>query len=147
MHSKAFMFQRRDWSSVYFIVDYDKIAVGKQVVEAYFTLSHKAIELKGTVSKSQRKRIWGGVINDDPIAHFVLIGHMGKYISPEYISPISAGEILRYAWEIIAESHDLITFTSVLVECRNEPKLIERYTENGFVYLQEDDLVQMIRRV
>jgi hypothetical protein len=68
-------------------------------VEAYFTLSHK---VKDAVSQPQRKRIWGGVINDDPIAHFVLMDPMGKYADPGYTSPVCLGKILRYAREIIA---------------------------------------------
>jgi hypothetical protein len=103
--------------------------------------------LKDAVSKSQRKKIWGGVINDDPIAHFVLIGHLGKYISSKYTSPLTVVRILDYALKVIDKSHELITFTSILVECKDELKLIEKSTENGFTYLQEDGLIQLMRRI
>jgi hypothetical protein len=117
------------------------------VLEAYFTLSHKAIVLKETVSKSQRKKIWGGILNDDPMAHFVLIGHLGKFIGSKYKSPITAAEIIDFALEMIEDAQKRITFGSILVECKDELKLIEKYAENGFTYLQDDDLVQLMRRV
>jgi hypothetical protein len=56
-------------------------------------------------------------------------------------------EILGYAWEIIAQSHDTICFSSVLVECKDEPKLVEKYLKNGFTYLQEDEFVQLMLHV
>jgi hypothetical protein len=147
IYDKAFLFQQRGWSSVYLIVDGEKLARGEQIIEAYFTLSHKAIMLKDTVSRSLRKKIWGGVINDDPIAHFVLIGHLGKYIGPGYTSSITVARILEYALKVIDKSRELIAFTSILVECKDEPRLIGKYTENGFGHLQVDGLVQLMRRI
>ncbi|GHV40708.1 hypothetical protein FACS1894187_21860 [Synergistales bacterium] len=64
-------------------------------------MSHKAIALTGVISNAQKKKILGGVTRSALCAHFVLIGHLGKYIGDEYRSEITSQEILDSAFEIM----------------------------------------------
>jgi hypothetical protein len=147
IQDKAINYHNRRWSSVYLIFDTDKLSKGQLVLEAYFTLSHKAIFLGEDVSNTLRKKIFGGIKYKDPLAHFVLIGHLGKNIGSTYVSDICAEEILASAFDIISKSKQLITFNSVLVECKKSKKLIDIYSKSGFSVLQEDKYVQLIRKM
>jgi hypothetical protein len=147
IHEKAFDFERRGWSSVYLLFNEDSFSQGELSLEAFFTLSHKALSVSNEVSKTKRKIIFKGISPSDSFAHFVLIGHLGKNQSREYVSKITSGEILDAAFEIISRSKELITFNCVLVECKNHPKLLEIYERYGFKYLQKDDLMQPFKRV
>jgi hypothetical protein len=147
IHNQAFEFQQRGWSSVYLLFDKEKFMEGVLSLEAYFTLSHKAILLSEAISKTQKKKIFGGVSNLSECAHFVLIGHLGKHISEERRSPIKSADILDSAFEIIKTAKDLITFNCVLVECKKIENLLKIYEGYGFKYLQDDGLTQLIKRI
>ena len=142
---KAIDFHNRGWSSVYILLDEDKLAQGKAFVEAYFTLSHKVIALSDSVSKSKRKVVFGGIKNDEPHSHFVLIGQLGKHMSDDDASTITATEILDAAFSVIHRAKDLIPFACVLVECREE--LVPIYETYGFSVLQDDEYIQMIKKI
>jgi hypothetical protein len=148
IRKKAFTFQERGWSSVYLLFNEEKFTNGQFFVEAYFTLSHKAILLNESISKTQRKRIFKGIAQPGmSCAHFVLIGHLGKNIGNGYRSEITSMEILDSAFEVIVKSKELITFDCVLVECKNTRGLLKIYEDYGFKYLQDDGLIQLFRKI
>jgi hypothetical protein len=148
IQNKAFQFQERSWSSVYLLFDEEKFVKGLFSLEAYFTLSHKAMLLSDGISNNQKKKITGGVSHDTPCVHFVLIGHLGKHISDERRSQITSIEILNAAFEIIATAKELITFNCVLVECKKNENLLKIYENYGFRHLQDDDgLTQLIKKI
>jgi hypothetical protein len=148
IRNKAFTFQERGWSSVYLMFNEEKFINGQFFIEAYFTLSHKAMLLNDTVSKTQRKKIFSGLtLPAVSCAHFVLIGHLGKNIGGGYRSEITSEEILDSAFEVILKSKELITFDCVLVECKNIKGLLKIYENYGFKYLQDDGLTQLFRKI
>ena len=109
IHEKAIYFERRGWSSVYLLFNEEYFTRGKLKLEAFFTLSHKALSVSDEVSKSMKKVIFKGISPNDTLVHFVLIGHLGKHLSDDYVSEITSREIIDAAFEIIGRSNELIT--------------------------------------
>lgn len=141
MRKKAFQFLDRDWCSIYLILDEQEFDKGYLKIEAYFTLSHKSLLSEG-LSKTKTQEISGG-FKDAQALHFVLIGHLGKYIEENLegqvtASDITSKEILDYAFETIRASSNLIPCRFVLVECSEHPKVKKVYTDYEFAELQKD---------
>ena len=137
---RACQFLERGWCSVYLILDEDAFNKGKLKIDAYFTLSHKAL-IPETVSKNKLKDAAG--FKDAGSVHFVLIGQLGKYIEQLEDGSISSSsitseEILDDAFEVILASSNLIPCRCVLVECNENEKVQKVYTDYGFSPFQYD---------
>lgn len=142
LHNKATEFEKRGFCTVYLILDADAFEKGNISVQAYFTLSHKSIQIDENVSKTVRKRI--AASKDADITHFVLIGQLGKYIAETgngeyYQTEVSSTDILDDAFEIIRKANEMIACRGVLVECSAEEKIHMVYKNYGFAFLQYDD--------
>lgn len=137
---RACQFLERGWCSVYLILDEEAFNRGKLKIDAYFTLSHKAL-ISETVSKNKVKDTAG--FKGAGSVHFVLIGQLGKYIEQledGHISSseITSEEILNDAFEVIRASSNLIPCRCVLVECSENKKVQKVYTDYGFSPFQYD---------
>lgn len=75
---KAIEFERRGFCTVYLILDEEAFNNGKIFVQAYFTLSHKAINIGKEVSRRVRSMV--ATRRDAGTVHFVLIGQLGRYL-------------------------------------------------------------------
>ena len=76
------------------------------------------------------------------------LGQIGK--NDENKENISGKEILKYACNFIKEASDIVAGRIILVELKNNQKLINFYTDNGFSLLDnntknEENLLQMIK--
>lgn len=136
----AFTYLERGWCSIYLILDEDAFDQGKIKVDAYFTLSHKSL-IANNASKTRIKSA-AGFKNAESI-HFVLIGQLGKYIEKvdndaDICADINSKQILDYAFEIIRASSNLIPCRCALVECSDNPKVQNVYTDYGFTLFQYD---------
>lgn len=142
LRRKAIDFEKRGYCTVYLILNEEAFEKGQIFVIAYFTLSHKSIGIISNVSKTIRGKIAGK--RDADLAHFVLIGQLGKYITEEgyeekYTADITSESILDDAFEIIEKASDLIVCRGVLVECGSKEKVHMIYKNYGFSYLQYDE--------
>lgn len=77
-----------------------------------------------------------------------LIGQIGK--NDKNKDKISGANILQYACNYIEEACDIIAGRVILVELKDNPKLISFYETNGFQLLKnstenEEKLLQMIK--
>lgn len=88
------------------MIDEEKLKEEKELfAEGYFTLSHKVIRLSNAISGTKKRMLFRGLKKKDNFLHFILIGHLGKYIN-EHESQTScvkttAIDILDRAFEII----------------------------------------------
>lgn len=139
LRKQAIDFVKQEICSVYLFLDsalFDKKIVS---VEAYFTLSHKAIGLSSDVSATVRKKVTS--LKSVEVASVVLIGQLAKYMSLDRegnttISAISAKEILDHAIMIIMYAKELIVCRAALVETKFEENLYMIYESYGFKPLQ-----------
>ena len=150
LRQKASPFVQRNWCSVYLIVDEQALDEGRLQIDAYFTLSHKAL-IPSKVSKSTLKDASG--FKTAEAVHFVLIGQLGKYI--EHLederyktADISSVEILEYAFGIVEKTSRMIPCRCALVECSDNEKVHKVYQDYGFKFFQFDgDHYQFYRRI
>lgn len=131
----------------YFILDEEKFSNGEFDILAYFALSTKVLYLPEELSKSQRKKI-DGLYNGVSEVSTFLIGQIGK--NDKSKDKISGAEILQYACDYIEEASEIIAGRVILVELKDNPKLINFYRENNFQLLKnstenEEKLLQMIK--
>lgn len=131
----------------YFILDEEKFSNGEFDILAYFALSTKVLYLPEELSKSQRKKI-DGLYNGVSEVSTFLIGQIGK--NDKNKDKILGAEILQYACDYIEEASEIIAGRVILVELKDNPKLINFYKENNFQLLKnstenEERLLQMIK--
>lgn len=150
LRKKASSFVQRNWCCVYLIVDEQDFDEGRLKINAYFTLSHKAL-IPSKVSKSTLKDASG--FKTAEAVHFVLIGQLGKYI--EHLdgeryktADISSAEILEHAFRIAREANRIIPCRCALVECSDNEKVHKVYQDYGFKFFQFDgEHYQFYRRI
>lgn len=118
-------------------------------VEAFFTLSHKAIPRTEEVSSTKAKQIMGN--KNAEILNFVLIGQIGKYYHTNTEnkvkkSEITLAEILHYAHVQMERASAYIPNKWILVECSDEIRNRALYEKEGFSYFKKDlELHQYIK--
>lgn len=107
---------------------------------AYFSLSFKEIMLyKSDISHSLTKKLMGFKTNKEIIHLKVfLIGQIGKNsLFPQ--NPIHLSDILAEIYQVISQIQALIGGRVVILECEDNPKLINLYKKAGFALLETAD--------
>lgn len=136
---------------------------GKQVLIGYFTLTMKTITIKkGTITKGLAKKIAKFANYDKNIKSYTvpapLIAQLGKNYNSEYDKLISGDELLKIAIEKVKAGQQVLGGKIVYLECEDNARLIDFYTENGFCefdkryldnqekcHLNTDYLVQLLK--
>lgn len=109
---------------------------------AYFTLAMKSFIIQD--EKKIRDKLLKKMNSKNNLSITFLIGQLGK--NDEFSEKINLGEILDFAYGVINEVRKLIGGRLVLIECENEPKLINLYKKYNFELVQtENDLMQLMR--
>ena len=141
--NKSILFEQISKSRTFLIVDEDYLDDGDFRILAYFSLALKSLKLDNSLSKTRLKKI-DGLSNKIEDTSFYLLGQLGK--NELYQKDIEGKEILeKYVFPMVAQAVKYVGGRIILIECANKEKLISFYGNNGFVYLQEDEYVQMIR--
>lgn len=157
LNEKAIKFDQLSKARTYLIFSKDDI-LNKNIKEVtilgYFSLALKVLSVSSNVSNNLRKdidglssKIHGEIINDFPC---YLIGQLARNsnISNDILS---GNEILSYAFDIIASSVRNVGGRYTLIECKNNAKLINFYTENKFKIISSksdnNNLIKMLRKV
>lgn len=111
---------------------------------AYFTLALKTLHIAKETSKSTRKKIDGLSKTKDEVPGY-LIGQLAR--NDYYFGEITGKEIIDYAINIVKQATGFVGGRFVLVECKENEKLIKLYNDNGFTKLQKDNdgLVQLFK--
>lgn len=140
LNNKAIDFLENDICRVYLILNEDEFDNNKIKIEAYFTLSLRALGFEDDVSKSTRKKLTG--FKDRDLTEFILVGQLGKHIEKEedriFQSEIKINTILDYIFEVIYSINEWIPCHTVLVECSEDVHNKGIYQSEGFKLLQVD---------
>lgn len=135
---------------------------GEQVLVGYYTLATKSFNItKAAISKGLSKRINKFATYDSDLkAYFLpapLIAQLGKNFNHNYNLLIKGDELLNIAIDDIKLIHQIAGGKIVYLECEDTPRLLDFYSQNGFVTfgnrpLDRDEtnlsgkyLVQMLR--
>lgn len=161
LKKKAIEFEKQGISATHLIFTSYK---SENVLVGYYTLSTKAFNVtKSSISKSLSKRINKFATFDSSLkAYFLpapLIAQLGKNFTNDYNALISGDELLAIAIEDVKLIHQIADGKIVYLECEDKPRLVEFYSNNGFVVfgnrsLDRDEtnlsgeyLVQMLRYI
>ncbi len=119
----------------------------------YFSLALKILSVPEQFANNQRKNIDGlsAKIHGERISDFpcYLIGQLSRNSSVPK-SAVSGEEIINHAFSVIKSAMLNVGGRAVMIECRNDKKLIEFYIKNGFSLIDnipdgETVMIQMIR--
>lgn len=108
----------------------------------YYSLTTKSISIKDTgLSKSLRKRISKFGTRDTSNKGYVipapLIAQLGKNFTDQLNLQLSGNELLKMALDKIAEAQFYLGGKIIYIECEDVPRLLEFYSDNGFVKFGE----------
>jgi len=148
INQKAVLFNHKGKSKTHFILNQDALEKGAIEIVAYFSLAIHLLRVPEDASVSQIRRLDGlySRRGSDPITEIpsFLIGQLAK--NDTYSSGISGSLLLEYALSVIAAAEEFVGGRVVYIECRDIPKIIAFYENNGFKVLRrdpDDGLIQM----
>lgn len=164
LRRKAIDFSKHGWASTHLVYASYR---DKPVLVGYFTLANKQITIydnnKYRLSGSLKRRIREFSTYDANSRAYCLaaplLAQLGKNFTNDYNKLITGDELLKIACDKIQEVQLLLGGKFAYVECEDKPKLVQFYTNNGFVEfdhrkLDRDEtssmegeyLVQLLRR-
>lgn len=155
LKNKAVDFETISKSRTYLYCDYQNLLDNKIVILGYFTLSLKVLILPDQLSIRDRKELDGfrGKIHGIPLREIpcFLIGQLAKNTNIAN-NPISGKVLLDYANSIIKSATSLIGGRFILIECQDNPKVIEFYRLNGYSEFFKDfsnnkTMIQMLKKL
>lgn len=136
LKNKAIEFSKQGISSTYIVMALYK---GDYVIVGYYTLANKifCIDKSGVPSNIWRRRIAKFAQFDTTIKRYTLsaplIGQLGKNFANSYNTLISGDELLKLALDKVKKMQEIVGGKIVYLECEDKPRLIDFYSENGFV--------------
>lgn len=141
---KAVEFSRQSLSKTYLVFASYKSA---PVLCGYYTVANKFIHIeRSNVSKTLQKRISKFAQYDVQAKKYVLsallIAQLGKNYNNGYNKLITGDELLKMACDRVKNIQYLVGGKICYIECEDEAKLIEFYSDNGFVNFGHRELEQ-----
>lgn len=136
LHHTAIEFSKQSISSTYLIMaSYQD----KYVLVGYFTLANKifCIDKDSLPNKAWKKRMAKFGQFDQTIQRYTisapLIGQLGKNFTNGYNKLITGDELLKLALDKVRQMQSIVGGKIVYLECEQKEKLIDFYSQNGFV--------------
>ncbi len=159
LHNRAIDFENLLKSRTYLVIDEEQFenpafSLDKLTIYGYISLAVKVFTVPETTSNRQRQQLDGFSAKEHgkQISNFpcYLIGQLARNSNVPK-DTISGAELLKIANTIIGEAVKLVGGRNILVECRNNEKLIQFYLNNGFYKVSQvpdenQTMIQLIRR-
>lgn len=160
LHNKAVEFEKLSKARTYLICDEDQVSeenfcLDQLKIYGYVAIALKILSVPEVWSNRKRKELDGlnAKIHGKPIKDFscYLIGQLSRNSEVSHDS-LSGKDLLQVAYDVIADAVDAVGGRYMMIECRNEEKLINFYLANGFEEIQKSSdgnhiMVQMIRKI
>ena len=160
LKERAVEFEKLAKSRTYLICDQEQLEnVGNQnesiIIYGYISLALKVLTIPENISNRVRKELDGfsAKIHGEQICDFpcYLIGQLSKNSNVSEKS-LSGAELIEFACDVIAASVEAVGGRFMMIECRDEEKLIYFYKNNMFKEIaripdEEQSMVQMIRKI
>ncbi len=160
LHNRAVEFEKLSKARTYLICDENQLVsenfyLEELTIYGYIAIAQKVLAVPEDWSIRKRKEIDGlnGKIHGEPIKDFscYLIGQLSRNSNVPKDS-ISGKELLQHAYDVIATAVDAVGGRYMMIECQDEAKLIEFYSNNQFQEINRSNdgsrsMVQMIRKI
>lgn len=148
---KAIPYEKSNYGKTHLIIDYDKLSnMGELVIVAYFTISHRPVDISH-LSKSKRKKTfkeYPGADHLNSISAY-LIGQLGR--CDDYSNEDLDGQtILNECYHAISVAARVVGGNVVILECRE--RMYEKFYEKQSYKklsdeLNEENLYTLYRKV
>lgn len=160
LQNNAVQFELLGKSRTFLICDADQIhqegfCLDQLVIYGYVALALKVLSVPQTLSVRRRKELDGlsGKYHNIPIDSFpcYLIGQLARN-SDVPAESLSGDVLLQTAYDYILTAVKAVGGRYILIECKEEEKLILFYTQNGFEEFNRTsdgkiNLVQMLKKI
>lgn len=159
LHEKAIEFEELSKARTYLICNEEELISGNKndqlKIYGYVSIALKVLSVPETLSNRKRKEIDGlsAKIHGTQITDFpcYLIGQLSKNSNIEN-NEITGKELIDIALSIIAASVEAVGGRYVMIECRENEKLLKYYENNFFHEIaripdNEQPMIQMIRKI
>lgn len=160
LHKRAVEFEKLDKARTYLICDEEQIntegfCLDQLIIYGYIALALKVLSVPEETSTNTRKKLDGlsGKIHGVRIKDFpcYLIGQLSRNSAVDK-DCLAREELLQFAYDNIVTSVETVGGRYMMIECRDEKKLIDFYSGNGFTEINkmsdgEHIQVQMIRKI
>ena len=158
LNNRAIEFEKLSKSRTYLICNEDDLLtkpLNEVLIYGYIALSLKILTVPEETSNRVRKEIDGlsAKIHNERINDFscYLIGQLAKNSNIK-TNIITGTELIDFACNVIATSVNAVGGRYIMIECKNEEKLINFYNKNGFNIISkvpdgDQEMIQMIRKI
>ena len=157
LHNRAIEFEKLSKARTYLVLDQEQLKNKEKnlIIYGYISIALKILSVPQEMSNRMRKeldgfsaKIYGEQISDFPC---YLIGQLSKNSNVKS-EEISGKQLIDFAGDIIATSVEAVGGRYMMIECRNEEKLIQFYKNNYFSEVaripdENQPMVQMIRKI
>ncbi len=160
LHNRAVEFENLSKSRTYLICDQEQLENTEQDEEplkiyGYISVALKILSVPETASNRVRKELDGfsAKIHGERIGDFpcYLIGQLSRASNVPKDS-LSGKQLIGFACDVIAAAVEAVGGRYMMIECRDNDKLVRFYEQNLFHEIaripdKEQSMVQMIRKI
>ena len=157
LHNRAIEFEKLSKARTYLVFDQEQLECKEKnlMIYGYISLALKILSVPQEMSNRMRKELDGfsAKIHGEQIRDFpcYLIGQLSKNSNVKS-EKISGKQLIDFACDIIAASAEAVGGRYMMIECRNEEKLVQFYKDNHFSEIaripdENQPMVQMIRKI
>ncbi len=158
LHNRAIEFEKLSKSRTYLVCNQDELLtkrISEVIIYGYISLALKILTVPETISNHMRKEIDGfsAKIHGEQIKDFpcYLIGQLSRNSSVER-TVLKGEQLIGFAQDVISTAVEAVGGRYMMIECRDNDKLIDFYRKNGFDEIaripdNEQPMVQMIRKI
>lgn len=147
LNKYAILNNKEGFSKTYLLIDPKSKEL---IIYGYFTIAIKSIQIKN-LSKTNKKKLLGNMypnIRKEEEVPAYLIGQIS--VNNQY-TILSKNEIIECCFDVIKQIRSCVGCNLIILECKNENKLIKYYENNGFkIYTNnktDNELLIMIKRI
>lgn len=151
LHNKAIEFENKGKSRTYIVYDEDKANSEDLHILGYFSLAISILELSEEYSNNKIKNLDGisAKKHGEKLKRLptILIGQFGKN---SIYSELSGSDLMDFCLSKVLEGQRILGGRVIMLECKNEPKLIEFYKNIGFMSvsnMSDDNSLLVFNRI
>ena len=157
LHNRAIEFEKLSKARTYLVLDQEQLENKEKnlIIYGYISIALKILSVPQDMSNRMRRELDGfsAKMHGEQISDFpcYLIGQLSKNSNVES-EVISGKQLIDFASDIITASVEAVGGRYMMIECRNEKKLIQFYKDNYFSEIaripdENQSMVQMIRKI
>ncbi|MCD7892328.1 MAG: hypothetical protein LUG60_01375 [Erysipelotrichaceae bacterium] len=137
VHNKAFEFERVGLSRTYLV--YAQMSYGETYLVAIFSLGQSSVELSSSLTRKDKKMIFGTTYPIGKNIKTLLIGQLSKNYTNGYNQYINGNTLMNLVFSKIKDVHSIFPSVVTHIDCKDDIHLRKYYEKFGFRLFKEAD--------